>query len=278
MSNACSPAPDRSTTVGTPLARMFGPPSSRMATSWLPTVPEEVTFGNRTVAVPPRESRRDVDRGPRGDHRGAARGRLGVHGRPRGALGLVRCGRLARAGAGRHRAVPVRRRRGTPRPGRARRTCPLPHLALARAPGRGVRQPDRRANVRHDRAAARPRGHPRAHHRAAGVGARRSEPMTARDHDAVFQALADPTRRTLLRTLSASGPSTLAELSSGMPMSRQAVSKHLALLQDAGLVAARGEVRGRRYELTPAPLADALGWMVDVGAGWDDRLARLKRQ
>ena len=52
--------------------------------------------------------------------------------------------------------------------------CPLPHLALARAPGRGVRQPDRRANVRHDRAAARPRGHPRAHHRAAGVGARRA--------------------------------------------------------------------------------------------------------
>jgi len=102
--------------------------------------------------------------------------------------------------------------------------------------------------------------------------------MTARDHDAVFQALADPTRRTLLRTLSASGPSTLAELSSGVPMSRQAVSKHLALLQDAGLVVARGEVRGRRYELTPAPLADALGWMVDVGAGWDDRLARLKRQ
>ena len=71
--------------------------------------------------------------------------------------------------------------------------------------------------------------------------------MTARDHDAVFQALADPTRRTLLRTLSASGPSTLTQLSSGMPMSRQAVSKHLGLLQDAGLVVARGEVRGRRY-------------------------------
>ena len=48
--------------------------------------------------------------------------------------------------------------------------------------------------------------------------------MTARDHDAVFQALADPTRRTLLRALSASGPSTLAELSSGVPVSRQAVS------------------------------------------------------
>ncbi len=102
--------------------------------------------------------------------------------------------------------------------------------------------------------------------------------MTARDHDIVFQALADPTRRTLIRALSASGPSTLAQLSSGVPVSRQAVSKHLARLQDAGLVVGRGEVRGRRYELTPAPLADAMGWMVDVGAGWDDRLARLKLQ
>jgi DNA-binding transcriptional ArsR family regulator len=98
------------------------------------------------------------------------------------------------------------------------------------------------------------------------------------DQDAVFQALADPTRRRLLRTLSSSGPSTLAELSADMPMSRQAVSKHLAALQDAGLVVGRGEVRGRRYELTPAPLADAMGWIVDVGAGWDDRLARLKHE
>jgi DNA-binding transcriptional ArsR family regulator len=102
--------------------------------------------------------------------------------------------------------------------------------------------------------------------------------MAAADHDAVFQALADPTRRRLLLTLSASGPATLSELSADMPVSRQAISKHLALLQDAGLVAGRGEVRGRRYEITPAPLADAMGWIVDVGAGWDDRLARLKRQ
>jgi DNA-binding transcriptional ArsR family regulator len=100
----------------------------------------------------------------------------------------------------------------------------------------------------------------------------------AADHGAVFQALADPTRRRLLVTLAASGPATLSELSAGMPVSRQAISKHLALLQDAGLVAGRGEVRGRRYEITPAPLADAMGWIVDVGAGWDDRLARLKRQ
>ncbi len=100
----------------------------------------------------------------------------------------------------------------------------------------------------------------------------------AADHDTVFQALADPTRRRLLLTLSTSGPATLSELSADMPVSRQAISKHLALLQDAGLVVGRGEVRGRRYEITPAPLADAMGWIVDVGAGWDDRLARLKRQ
>jgi hypothetical protein len=43
-------------------------------------------------------------------------------------------------------------------------------------------------------------------------------------------------------------------------------------------VIGHGEVRGRRYELTPAPLVDAMGWIADVGAGWDDRLARLKHQ
>ena len=95
--------------------------------------------------------------------------------------------------------------------------------------------------------------------------------------DAVFEALADPTRRTLMATLSRSGPATLAQLSAQLPVSRQAVTKHLATLQEAGLVTSHGEVRGRRYELTPGPLADAMGWMVDVGAGWDDRLARLKR-
>lgn len=99
-----------------------------------------------------------------------------------------------------------------------------------------------------------------------------------REPDAVFQALADPTRRMVIRALSESGPATLAELTARMPVSRQAVAKHLAVLQDAGLVAGHGEVRGRRYEFTPRPFAEALGWMVDVGAGWDDRLARLKRQ
>jgi DNA-binding transcriptional ArsR family regulator len=96
--------------------------------------------------------------------------------------------------------------------------------------------------------------------------------------DAVFQALADGTRRDLLRTLSTKGPATLGELTAELPISRQAVAKHLGVLQDAGLIEGSGQVRGRRYQLTPAPLADAMGWIVEVGAGWDDRLARLKRQ
>src|SRR5437773_5763920 len=139
MSNACSPDADRSTTVGTPLGRMFGPPSSTMATFRLPTVPDGAMFGNRTVAGTPNgEPRRHVDRGPRGDHRSSARGRLGVHGRSRGALGVVRGGRLARTGARRRGPVPIHGRRRTPRPGGARRTVPHAHLALAGAPRCGV--------------------------------------------------------------------------------------------------------------------------------------------
>ncbi len=101
--------------------------------------------------------------------------------------------------------------------------------------------------------------------------------MTNRpEPDVVFQALADPTRRAVLRTLSESGPTTLAELSTRLPVSRQAVSKHLTLLREAGLVEATGAVRGRTYRPSPAPLAEAMGWIADVGAEWDKRLARLR--
>jgi DNA-binding transcriptional ArsR family regulator len=104
----------------------------------------------------------------------------------------------------------------------------------------------------------------------------RADGNPAAEPAVVFEALADPTRRALLQALSQSGPATLAQLSARLPVTRQAVTKHLALLREAGLVTPHGEVRGRRYELTPAPLAEAVGWMMDVGAGWDERLARLK--
>jgi DNA-binding transcriptional ArsR family regulator len=93
----------------------------------------------------------------------------------------------------------------------------------------------------------------------------------------VFSALADPTRRLVLGYLAEHGAATATELAGVLPVTRQAVSKHLASLAGAGLVARTKEGREARYRLTPEPLADAAGWMADVGARWDDRLAALHR-
>jgi DNA-binding transcriptional ArsR family regulator len=95
---------------------------------------------------------------------------------------------------------------------------------------------------------------------------------------AVFSALADATRRDVLRRLSDEGPLTATALAAGLPISRQAVSKHLAALAAAGLVATVRQGRERRYRLTPEPLHDAAEWVTQVGAHWDERLARLQRR
>lgn len=93
----------------------------------------------------------------------------------------------------------------------------------------------------------------------------------------VFDALADPNRRRMLDVLAARETATPTELAAELPVTRQAVSKHLQALADAGLV--EGERRGRetRYRLTPAPLAEAAGWIARVGGEWDERLAALRR-
>src|SRR5436189_41952 len=70
---------------------------------------------------------------------------------------------------------------------------------------------------------------------------------------------------------------TATELAAELPVTRQAVAKHLAALNDAGLVESRREGRETRYELTPGPLAAAMDWIAGVGAEWDSRLARLRR-
>lgn len=94
--------------------------------------------------------------------------------------------------------------------------------------------------------------------------------------DAVFDALADPTRRGLLRDLGRRGEATATELAATVTVSRQAVTKHLQALEAAGLVVAERHGRERRYRVTPAPLDDAVRWMAEVGAAWDDRLDRLR--
>ena len=94
--------------------------------------------------------------------------------------------------------------------------------------------------------------------------------------DSVFSALSDGSRRRLLESLAARESASLSELAAQLPVTRQAVSKHLAALSEAGLVQARRAGRETRYRLTPEPLADALWWMERVGAEWDERLARLR--
>ncbi len=91
---------------------------------------------------------------------------------------------------------------------------------------------------------------------------------------AVFEALSDPTRRRLLSEL-ASHPATATELANELPISRQAVTKHLSSLSSVGLLARERSGRDVRYRLTPEPLSDAVRWMTDVGGRWDERLNRL---
>jgi DNA-binding transcriptional ArsR family regulator len=95
------------------------------------------------------------------------------------------------------------------------------------------------------------------------------------DPGPVFSALADPTRRAVLRAVAGRGTATATELTSEIDVTRQAVAKHLRILEDAGLVAPERSGREQRYRVTPAPFTDALAWMADVGAAWDARLERL---
>jgi len=95
--------------------------------------------------------------------------------------------------------------------------------------------------------------------------------------DAVFAALADPTRRAVIGRL-AQEPLSASALAGELPVSRQAVAKHLAALDRAGLVRSHREGREQLYRLDPAPLGDAMAWMASVGANWDGRLARLAQR
>jgi DNA-binding transcriptional ArsR family regulator len=93
----------------------------------------------------------------------------------------------------------------------------------------------------------------------------------------VFSALADPLRRGVVELLAERGTATATQLAADLPVTRQAVAKHLAALGRAGLVDETRAGRETRYRLTPGPLSDALAWMVAVGAEWDERLAALRR-
>jgi DNA-binding transcriptional ArsR family regulator len=89
----------------------------------------------------------------------------------------------------------------------------------------------------------------------------------------VLAALADPTRRQLLDLLAAHGEVTATTLARPLPVTRQAVVKHLAVLNAAGLVAGRRVGRDVRYSVRPSALDEAVRWLVSLAADWNQRLA-----
>ena len=93
----------------------------------------------------------------------------------------------------------------------------------------------------------------------------------------VFTALADPTRRGILAALAARGPATATDLATRLPITRQAIAKHLALLAEAGLVAAEpGERRRVRYRLRSAPMQVAQQFLAALARDWDRQLDALQ--
>ena len=172
-------------------------------------------------------------RGPRraGSRRSAAAGPTERR-RPRPADLLVGAGRRARLA---RRAGPV------PRPARRH------PAADRRDPAAGGPRPGRHPAPRPGRRALRP---------GAGGGLSMADDPAG----AVFGALAEPMRRRLLQTI-AQHPATATELASELPISRQAVTKHLSSLSEAGLLERERSGRDIRYRVTPAPLTEAMSWM-----------------
>jgi predicted transcriptional regulator len=95
--------------------------------------------------------------------------------------------------------------------------------------------------------------------------------------DDLWSAIGDPTRRRMLDLLLADGDGTATTLSEQLPVTRQAVAKHLVVLDRVGLVHGTPAGRERRYEVDETQLAHAVAQLSAVGAGWDARLQRIKR-
>ena len=101
--------------------------------------------------------------------------------------------------------------------------------------------------------------------------------MSVAVDDDLWSAIGDPTRRRMLDLLLAEGPGTATTLSDRLPVTRQAVSKHLAVLDRVGLVHGATSGREVRYGVDEAQLARAVAQLAEVGSTWDTRLRRIKR-
>jgi DNA-binding transcriptional ArsR family regulator len=94
--------------------------------------------------------------------------------------------------------------------------------------------------------------------------------------DDVLAALADPMRRRVLDRLAAYGETTATVLAAELPVSRQAIMQHLAVLEHVELVASHRAGRERRYTVQPQQLAATARWMTQTAAQWDARLAAIR--
>jgi ArsR family transcriptional regulator, cadmium/lead-responsive transcriptional repressor len=101
--------------------------------------------------------------------------------------------------------------------------------------------------------------------------------MSVAIDDDLWSAVGDPTRRRMLDLLLSDGGGTATTLSARLPVTRQAVAKHLGVLDRAGVVHATPSGRERRYEVDEEQLARAVAQLSSVGATWDARLHRIKR-
>ncbi|WP_435205866.1 ArsR/SmtB family transcription factor [Micromonospora sp. bgisy143] len=101
--------------------------------------------------------------------------------------------------------------------------------------------------------------------------------MTTAADDALWSAIGDPIRRSMIDLLLSGGPGTATSLSERLPVTRQAVSKHLAVLDRVGLISSAPAGRERHYRVDEAQLARAVAQLTAVGATWDARLRRIKR-
>jgi ArsR family transcriptional regulator, cadmium/lead-responsive transcriptional repressor len=101
--------------------------------------------------------------------------------------------------------------------------------------------------------------------------------MSAVIDDRLWSAIGDPTRRRMLDLLLVDGDGTATSLSEHLPVSRQAVSKHLAVLDRAGLVHGTAAGREMRFRIDDAQFVRAVSQLALVGSAWDGRLRRIKQ-
>src|SRR5690349_20760168 len=100
--------------------------------------------------------------------------------------------------------------------------------------------------------------------------------IETRNSAAIFAALGDETRLALIGTLSAGEPQSISRLAHGSKLTRQSITKHLRVLEGAGMVQSVRAGRENLFELRPKPLRDAQSYLARVSGQWDDALARLK--